>query len=214
MAPLTPMQAPPVGPLIDHVVNAATYPWVAAIVTALAAFVGTLVAQLYQSRRERSQWTRQQDHYRFVRQEERERDRISWMREDQQRFASDSRKVYQRFLNAAHELDFHIKRIEPNSSNLDHAAKANDALTELLKARAEVELFGTDDVYRATGRVAVELLKAFKEAIHRSDIEAAKQRLDAAQQARSRLVTEMRRTLYKEITLPGEVTPSAPSVSS
>lgn len=132
---VAPPTSPPVELLIDHVVTTATYPWVAAILTALAAFMGALIAQFFQSRREKAQWDRQAERDRAIRQEERERDRIAWMREDQRRIASDSRSVYLRFLGADHELDFHLKNVDPGDSRSDSAGKASAALRELLRTR-------------------------------------------------------------------------------
>ena len=185
----------------DRLAAAAAYPSVVIALTALAAFVGAAVAQLLQLRRDKARRERQMKREEAVRLDERKRERLASLREDRRRFAAESRAVYERFLAAVHELDIEITYMplsaEDRSSLFQSdVARASKAVSQLMKARAALELFGSDDIYKATDDVSVELLKAFREKAHRSDSDVADAHIEAARAAQVRLVELMRETLH------------------
>jgi hypothetical protein len=185
----------------DRLAAAATYPWVVIALTALAAFVGAAVAQVLQLRRDKARRERQMKREDAVRLDERERERLASLREDRRRFVAESRAVYERFLAAVHELDTEITYLplsaEDRSSLFQSdVARAAKAVSQLMKARAALELFGSDDVYKATAEVSVELLKAFREKAYRSESDVADGHIEAARAAQVRLVELMRETLH------------------
>ena len=192
---------PSAASITDRLATAATYPWVVIALTALAAFVGAAVAQVLQLRRDKARRETQMKREEAVRLDERERERLASLREDRRRFAAESRAVYERFLAAVHELDIEITYMplsaEDRSSLFQtDVARASKAISQLMKARAALELFGSDDIYKATDDVSVELLKAFREKAHRSDSDIADAHIEAARAAQVRLVELMRETLH------------------
>jgi hypothetical protein len=131
-----------------------------AVLTAVAAFAGVLVAQWWTSRREDRNWERQLQMYatqwedqrerdREQREDQRARDEAQWRREEARRFVDERRRMYADFLTAATQVEEAIDHQIFNYGQDDDEARNIRAsnLTPVLQ-NIKDHLWGKLDAFR------------------------------------------------------------------
>jgi hypothetical protein len=97
--------------------------WVTAI-TAIAALVGVGVGQFWQGRREDMRWARERKLDAERREEQRQRDREMWAREDRHRFIEQKRQVYVEYQTCAYRISVTIVDTYRHLANIKNSQKS------------------------------------------------------------------------------------------
>lgn len=155
------------------------------VITALAALLGVVVGQAWQARREQRRWKWERELDAEHREEQRQRDREMWAREDRNRFTEQKRQIYVDYQTSAYRIsvllvDTSRRLRELQSSGDGHdldsgefldsigfAAQFTEKYDDLKIIRNHIRIMAPADVIAAVTRidqVLIPVIDVFREA--------------------------------------------------
>jgi hypothetical protein len=192
------------------------------VITALAALLGVVVGQAWQARREQRRWKWERELDAEHREEQRQRDREMWAREDRNRFTEQKRQIYVDYQTSAYRISVLLvntsRRLgELQSSGDGHdldssefldsigfATQFTDKYDDLKMIRNHIRIMAPADVIEAVTRidqVLIPVIDVFREA----DPRMARDLWLSLRKARLELFNTMRRDLDPEGSLLTEI---------
>jgi hypothetical protein len=188
--------------------------WVPAI-TAIAALAGVLIGQFWQGHRENMRWARERELDAEHREEQRQRDREMWAREDRHRFTEQKRQIYVEYQPCAYRISVTIVDTYQRLSNvkkaredanirreflddeLGFAEKFTSQYEDLKVVRNHIRLMAPAGVVAAITRIDKILIRVFA-VVYSGDLQMGHGLWDSLRAARLDLVDIMRLDLSPE----------------
>jgi len=185
------------------------------VITALAALLGVVVGQAWQARREQRRWKWERELDAEHREEQRQRDREMWAREDRNRFTEQKRQIYVDYQTCAYRISVllvdttHRLREVRNSGDghaldgralldsLDFVTQFTEKYDDLKVIRNHIRIMAPAEIVAAVTRIDQVLIPAidvFCEAYPKS----ARDLWIGLRSARLELFNTMRRDLDPE----------------
>ena len=188
------------------------------VITALAALLGVVVGQAWQARREQRRWNWERELDAEHREEQRQRDREMWAREDRNRFTEQKRQIYVDYQTCAYRISvlladtsrrLHELQSSGNGHDLDSgeflnslgfAAQFTEKYDDLKVIRNHIRIMAPADVVAAVTRIDQVLIPAI-DVFCEADSRTARDLWLNHRKARLELFNTMRRDLDPEGTL-------------
>lgn len=193
------------------------------VITALAALLGVVVGQAWQARREQRRWKWERELDAEHREEQRQRDREMWAREDRNRFTEQKRQIYVDYQTCAYRIsvllaDTSHRLRELQSSGDGHDLDSGEFLDsigfttqftekydDLKVIRNHIRIMAPADVVAAVTRIDQVLIPAI-DVFREADSRTARDLWLSLRKARLELFNTMRRDLDPEGSLLAEGT--------
>jgi hypothetical protein len=185
------------------------------VITALAALLGVVVGQAWQARREQRRWKWERELDAVHREEQRQRDREMWAREDRNRFTEQKRQIYVDYQTCAYRIsvllvDTSRRMREVQSSgdghdldsgafldSLDFATKFAEKYDDLKVIRNHIRIMAPAEVVASVTRIDQVLIPAI-DVFYEADPQSVRDLWISLRSARLELFDTMRRDLDPE----------------
>lgn len=182
------------------------------VITALAALLGVVVGQAWQARREQRRWKWERELDAEHREEQRQRDREMWAREDRNRFTEQKRQIYVDYQTCAYHIsvllvDISSRLLKVQSSgdgneldngasleSLDYATEFTEKYDDLKVIRNHIRIMAPSGVVAAVARID-QVLMPVVDALYEADPRKVRDLWISLRAARLELFNSMRRDL-------------------
>jgi hypothetical protein len=187
------------------------------VITALAALLGVVVGQAWQARREQKRWRSERELDAEHREDQRQRDRDMWAREDRNRFTEQKRQIYADYQTCAYRISVllvdasQLRGAQSSAdgddldsdtflNNLNFTARFTERYDNLKVIRNHIRLMAPADVVAAATRIDQILIPAI-DVLHEADPRKIRDLWNRLRVARLELFDWMRRDLDPESSL-------------